>query len=99
MRKIVSLAGVLAASILALIPVMPSAATGEVFDAVRRTAVMSAFEPEWKALQTARRDRRDYVANGVTSATGTIEGGPAVLFLSGISMVTAATTARLGVEG
>jgi hypothetical protein len=51
MRKIVSLTGLLAASILALTPLMPRAATGEVFDAVRRTAVMSAFEPEWKALQ------------------------------------------------
>ena len=95
MRKIVSLAGVLAASILALIPVMPSAATGEVFDAVRRTAVMSAFEPEWKALQTELRDRRDYVANGVTFATGTIDGRPVVLFLSGISMVNAAMTTQL----
>ncbi|HKD29808.1 MAG TPA: 5'-methylthioadenosine/S-adenosylhomocysteine nucleosidase [Xanthobacteraceae bacterium] len=95
MRKIVSLARVLAAAMLALIPVMPGTATGEVFDAVRRTAVISAFEPEWKALQTALRDRRDYVANGVTFATGTIDGRPVVLFLSGISMVNAAMTTQL----
>ena len=95
MRKIVSLARVLAAAMLALIPVMPGTATGEVFDAVRRTAVISAFGPEWKALQTALRDRRDYVANGVTFATGTIEGRPVVLFLSGISMVNAAMTTQL----
>ncbi len=98
MRKIVSLACLLAASILPLIPVMPSAATGEVFDTVRRTAVMSAFEPEWKALQTALRDRRDYLANGVTFATGTIDGRPVVLFLSGISMVNAAMTTQLVLE-
>src|SRR5262249_41649253 len=98
MRKIVSLARVLAAAMLALIPVMPGTATGEVFDAVRRTAVMSAFEPEWKVLQTALRDRRDYVANGVTFATGTIDGRPVVLFLSGISMVNAAMTTQLVLE-
>jgi adenosylhomocysteine nucleosidase len=98
MRKIVSLAGVLAASILALIPVTPRAATAEVLDAVRRTAVISAFEPEWKALQTALRDRRDYVANSVTFATGTIDGRPVVLFLSGISMVNAAMTTQLALD-
>jgi adenosylhomocysteine nucleosidase len=98
MRKIVSLAGVLAASILALIPVMPSAAKGEVFDAVRRTAVMSATEAEWKALQAALRDRRDYAANGVTFATGTIDGRSVVLFLSGVSMVNAAMTTQLALD-
>jgi adenosylhomocysteine nucleosidase len=98
MRKIVSLAGVLAASILVLTAVIPRAATGEVFDAVRRTAVMSAFEPEWKELQTALRDRRDYAANGVTFATGAIDGRPVVLFLSGISMVNAAMTTQLVLE-
>jgi adenosylhomocysteine nucleosidase len=98
MRKIVSLAAVLAAFIVALTPVMPSAAAGEVLDAVRRTAVISAFEAEWKALQTALRDRRDYVANGVTFATGTIDGRSVVLFLSGISMVNAAMTTQLALD-
>src|SRR5260370_22133805 len=98
MRKIVSLAGVLAASILALMPVLPGAATGKVLAGVRRTGVMAVFKRDGKALQTALRDRRDYVANGVTFATGTIDGRPVVLFLSGISMVNAAMTAQLVLE-
>src|SRR5258708_13476343 len=98
MPKFVSLAGLLAASVVGVVPCMARAAVGEGFDAVGRTAVMSAFEPEWKALQTTLRDRRDYVANGVTFATGAIDGRPVVLFLSGISMVNAAMTTQLVLE-
>ena len=56
-------------------------------DTVPRTAVMSAFEPEWTALQTMLVGRKDYVIDGTTFATGTIENKPVVLFLSGVSMV------------
>ena len=64
-------------------------------DTVARTAVMSAFEPEWTALQTMLVGRKDYVLDGITFATGTIDNKPVVLFLSGVSMVNAAMTTQL----
>jgi adenosylhomocysteine nucleosidase len=59
-------------------------------DRTSRTAVMSAFEPEWTALQAMLVGRREYVVNRTTFLTGTIEKQPVVLFLSGVSMVNAA---------
>jgi adenosylhomocysteine nucleosidase len=64
-------------------------------DAVRRVAVMSAFAPEWQALQARLTDRAEHVVNGTVFVTGAIEKKPVVLFLSGISMVNAAMTAQL----
>jgi adenosylhomocysteine nucleosidase len=73
-------------------------ASAETLDTVPRTAVMSAYEPEWIALQAMLHDRRDRVINGTIFATGTIEGKPVVLFLSGISMVNAAMNAQLALD-
>src|SRR4029077_2314839 len=73
-------------------------AAAETPDATARTAVMSAFLPEWTALQGMLRDRKDYVVNRMTFATGTIEGKPVVLFLSGISMINAAMTTQLALD-
>lgn len=64
-------------------------------DRTPRTAVMSAFEPEWTALETMLSGRKDHVVNGTVFATGTIEHQPVVLFLSGISMVNAAMSTQL----
>lgn len=72
-----------------------SPALAEMLDETPRTAVMSAFEPEWIALQAAMSDRKDFSVNGVTFATGTIEGKPIVLFLTGVSMVNAAMNSQL----
>ena len=69
-----------------------------ILDTVPRTAVMSAFEPEWTALQTMLAGRKDYVLDGITFATGTIDDKPVVLFLSGVSMVNAAMTTQLVVD-
>jgi adenosylhomocysteine nucleosidase len=63
-------------------------------DAVARTAVMSAFKPEWTELLAALKNRQDRIINGTDYATGEIEGKPVVLFLSGISMVNAAMTTQ-----
>ena len=76
----------------------PTAQAAGPLDTTSRTAVMSAFQPEWTALQAMLRDRRDYVVNGTVFATGTIEGKPVVLFLSGISMVNAAMTTQLALD-
>jgi adenosylhomocysteine nucleosidase len=67
-------------------------------DSTPRTAVMSAFQPEWTALQAMLVGRQDHVVNGTTFATGTIEHKPVVLFLSGISMVNAAMTTQLAID-
>ncbi len=63
-----------------------------------RIAVMSAFEPEWLALQEAVEGAETDVINGNRFVTGTLEGQPVVLFLSGISMVNAAMTTQLALE-
>ena len=63
-------------------------------DAAVRTAVISAFKPEWTDLLAALKNRQDRIINGTDYATGEIEGKPVVLFLSGISMINAAMTTQ-----
>ncbi len=64
-------------------------------DPTPRVAVISAFEPEWKALKVAVEGARSTTVNGVEFVTGTLGGRPVVLFLSGISMVNASMTTQL----
>ena len=73
-------------------------AAAETLDPTPRIAVMSAFAPEWVALQEALSERKDYAVNGTTFATGLIEGKHAVLFLTGVSMVNAAMTSQLALD-
>ena len=63
-----------------------------------RLAVMSAFEPEWLALQAALEAPETETINGNRFVTGTLEGRPVVLFLSGVSMVNAAMTTQLALD-
>jgi len=63
-----------------------------------RIAVMSAYEPEWKALKAALGEARSHYANGVEFVTGTLAGRKVVLFLSGVSMVNAAMTSQLALD-
>ena len=79
---------------LALLPLLAATAAG----AEPRIAVMSAFEPEWLALQDAVEGAETETINGNRFVTGTLEGHPVVLFLSGISMVNAAMTTQLALE-
>jgi adenosylhomocysteine nucleosidase len=67
-------------------------------DTTPRIAVMSAFEPEWTALQAMLSGRKDYVVHGTLYVTGTIEHKPVVLFKSGVSMVNAAMTTQLALD-
>ncbi|WEK06263.1 MAG: 5'-methylthioadenosine/S-adenosylhomocysteine nucleosidase [Candidatus Devosia phytovorans] len=71
------------------------ALAAETLDTTPRIAVMSAFAPEWVALQTVLQERKDYSVNGTTFATGLIEGKPVVLFLTGVSMVNAAMNTQV----
>lgn len=75
-----------------------AAMAAETLDTTPRLAVMSAFEPEWIALQGTLSDRKDYEVNGTTFATGLMEGKPVVLFLTGVSMVNAAMTSQLAID-
>jgi adenosylhomocysteine nucleosidase len=63
-------------------------------DTVPRTAVISAFKPEWNDLLAVLKNRQDRILNGTDYATGEIEGKPVVLYLSGISMINAAMTTQ-----
>jgi adenosylhomocysteine nucleosidase len=67
-------------------------------DPVPRIAVMSAYEPEWKALKANIGEARSHYANGVEFVTGTLAGRKVVLFLSGVSMVNAAMVSQLALE-
>jgi len=67
-------------------------------DSTPRVAVISAFEPEWKALKASVGEAKNYNANGVEFVTGTLGGRKVVLFLSGISMVNAAMTTQLALD-
>lgn len=75
-----------------------SAQAAELLDPAPRTAVISAFPPELAALEAATVDKHEYAAAGTRFVTGTLEGKPVVLFLSGISMVNAAMTTQAALD-
>jgi len=66
------------------------ARAAEWLDPTPRTAVITAFAPEIVPLAAALSDKRSYRVSGTEFITGTLEGKPVVLFLSGVSMVNAA---------
>jgi adenosylhomocysteine nucleosidase len=72
--------------------------TSPLVDTTVRTAIISAYEPEWVELRAALHEATQYVIGRTTFLTGTIEGKPVLLFLSGISMVNAALTSQLAVD-
>jgi adenosylhomocysteine nucleosidase len=59
---------------------------------------MSAFEPELTLLLARLQNPARRSINGVEFTTGTLEGKPVVLFLSGISMVNAAMNTQLALD-
>ncbi|MEM7643416.1 MAG: 5'-methylthioadenosine/S-adenosylhomocysteine nucleosidase [Pseudomonadota bacterium] len=63
-----------------------------------RIAVLSAFAPEWIALQEAMEGAEIETVNGNRFVTGTLEGKPVVLALSGVSLINAAMTTQLVLE-
>ncbi|WP_307650077.1 5'-methylthioadenosine/S-adenosylhomocysteine nucleosidase [Variovorax boronicumulans] len=64
-------------------------------DDTPRIAVISAFEPELKLLLARLQGPSKHRVNGVEFTTGTLEGKPVVLFLSGISMTNATMNTQL----
>ena len=70
-------------------------AFAQTLDPSPRYAVISAFEPEWVALQAAMTRQGEFTVNGARYLTGTLGGKPIVLFLSGVSMVNAAMNTQV----
>jgi adenosylhomocysteine nucleosidase len=81
-----------------LAPVPAVAEAGGKLDTRPRTAIISAFEPEWIALGQNVTGQREYKVNGVRFIAGTMAGKPVLLFLSGVSMVNAAMTTQLALD-
>jgi adenosylhomocysteine nucleosidase len=73
----------------------PTTGTPVRLDDTPRIAVLSAFEPELKLLLTRLQGPVKHSVNGVAFTTGTLEGKPVVLFLSGISMTNATMNTQL----
>ncbi|RYF41921.1 MAG: phosphorylase [Comamonadaceae bacterium] len=68
---------------------------GGKLDTQPRIAVLSAFQPELTLLLTRVEQPKKHSVNGVEFTTGTLQGKPVVLFLSGISMTNAAMNTQL----
>lgn len=90
-------AGVLAFGLAGCAGVYKSpAADGSVrLDDTPRIAVVSAFQPELTLLLNRLQGPAKHSVNGVEFTTGTLEGKPVVLFLSGISMTNATMNTQL----
>ncbi len=60
--------------------------------------MISAFAPELAELERQTAHKQRHVAGGVVFVTGTLEGKPVLLLLSGVSMVNAAMTTQLALD-
>jgi adenosylhomocysteine nucleosidase len=85
-------------AVLAVLLALLQPAWADRLDATPRIAVMSAYEPEWKALKASLDEPVSYDVNGVEFVTGTLSGRKVVLFLSGISMVNATMNVQLALD-
>jgi adenosylhomocysteine nucleosidase len=88
----------LPALVLACLCLIVSPALAQKLDETPRVAVISAFPPEIGALNAATGQQKAYEVNGVRFMTGTLEGKPVVVFLSGVSMVNAAMTTQMALD-
>jgi adenosylhomocysteine nucleosidase len=64
-------------------------------DETPRIAVVSAFQPELALLLAKVEQPTKYTVNGIDFTSGTLQGKPVVMFLSGISMTNAAMNTQL----
>ncbi len=84
--------------LISILTALPCFASADLLDDTPRIALMSAFPPEWIALQEGLSDPIEHKLNGVTFITGQMAGKPVVIFLSGVSMVNAAMTTQLALD-
>ena len=78
-----------------LLALCATPALAKPLDPTPRTVIMTAFFPEWQALEHAVTKPKTYKINGLTLLTGTMDGKPVVLMQSGVSMVNAAMNTQL----
>lgn len=76
----------------------PANAASEALDTTPRTAIISAFAPEWASLIGLIEQPVQREINGVAIVTGTMAGKPVVLMESGVSMVNAAMNAQMLID-
>ncbi len=79
---------------LVALPCLPALAAPWL-DETPRIAVVSAFQPELTLLLAKIDKPTQHRVNGVTFTTGSLQGKPVVVFLSGISMTNAAMNTQL----
>ncbi|MBR2688786.1 MAG: 5'-methylthioadenosine/S-adenosylhomocysteine nucleosidase [Aquamicrobium sp.] len=91
-------ARVIAIGLLFFAMLSAAVSAAERLDDKPRIAVVSAFPPEWVALQTDLSDRTEHEINGRQFITGKLAGKDVVLFLSGVSMVNAAMTMQVALD-
>jgi adenosylhomocysteine nucleosidase len=77
---------------------VPGWAYAQKVDETPRTVVMTAYQPEYEALEHSIDGPQSYKINGLTFLTGTLSGKPVLLMQSGISMVNAAMTTQLVID-
>ena len=97
-RKVRRVIAVAAGLVLMLAAAVAPVGAHERHDTTPRIAVVSAFAPEMTILRAELEGASEHSVNGVTFATGTLEGRDVVLFLSGISVVNAAMTVQLALD-
>ena len=94
MRRLIALL----IAMMAWAPLARAVEPAGLLDPTPRTAVISAFAPELLALAAATTGKHAYRVSGTTFTTGTLEGKPVVLFLSGVSMVNAAMNTQRALD-
>lgn len=75
--------------------VLPGLAHAQKLDETPRTVVMTAYRPEYEALEKSVENPASFTINGLTFLTGTLAGKPVVLMQSGVSIVNAAMNTQL----
>jgi len=85
-------------SLLALATLSLSISTAAFAGDETRIAVMTAFAPEWTAMQGKLTDTNEVEINGIKFLLGELEGKDVVLFMSGVSMVNAAMSTQLALD-
>jgi adenosylhomocysteine nucleosidase len=85
-------------AVAALFVLAPPALAAGPLDTVPRTLVMTAYAPEWNALAPDIQNPVEHKINGMTYLTGTLEGKPVVLMMSGVSIVNAAMNTQIALD-
>ncbi|HSH89226.1 MAG TPA: 5'-methylthioadenosine/S-adenosylhomocysteine nucleosidase [Ramlibacter sp.] len=86
-------------TLLAFLSFLPGCATQPpTVEATPRVAIISAFQPELTLLLSKVQNPSRQTINGVEFTTGTLQGKPVVMFLSGISMTNAAMNTQLALD-